>query len=257
MDISCVNRWVPSYIYETIEQNGLLIATAAVVSIVAYVMWGQLGLITTAASMFMFYSFFGPVIRILNYFDLRGIILAISAFVLPYFGGIAAIVGSAYLGVCLLSYEWQQAAIRIDLEEQTQGLQDRNTQLQGQVQQFQQRTQELGNLLTQASARNDELQQATDTVQAEAADFNQIFQQLTAFLQDSNNQQQLAAQQQLQAEIMEQQQELQQLTTQVKIATEESSKWKTKIEQALQALQLDTTTRQRITAQLLAMLPSS
>jgi len=103
-----------------VEAHWKVATAATLVAGAVYLIWGKVAMILYAGAVIFSYINFGPTIRVLNQFDLKGVTLAAAAFVAPFFGGIPAYLAGALVAMSLLAHEWQQYQIRADLEQNNQ-----------------------------------------------------------------------------------------------------------------------------------------
>lgn len=130
-----------------VEAHWKVVTAATLVAGAVYLIWGKIAMIFYAGAVIFSYIKFGPTIRVLNQFDLKGATLAAAAFVSPFFGGIPAYLAGALVALSLLAHEWQQYQIRADLEQN-------NHEFTLQVAGWEAQVDELGQLLATCQDRN-------------------------------------------------------------------------------------------------------
>jgi lambda repressor-like predicted transcriptional regulator len=156
-------------IQQGVEAHGQLIAAVAVATAIAYFVLGKFALMIAAGSLLLAYIFRGPLFRVLDRFELKGVALAVAATILPFIGGPVAWVGGAFAGISILAYEWQHFSVWVDLSQINQDLQIQNTTLQTHVNTLDAHVKKVEATVAQAIGQNPQLQAIWDQLNAGAA----------------------------------------------------------------------------------------
>lgn len=107
-----------------IKTHSKVAGAALLVAGMVYLIWGKFHAILCVGAFIFAFVKYGPVIKVLNNIDLKGVTLATAAFVAPFFGGIPAYLAGALVGMSVLAHEWEQLKICEDLERQREDLKE-------------------------------------------------------------------------------------------------------------------------------------
>lgn len=162
-------RQPPPLTFSVIQQGARahckLIGAIAIATTIAYFVVGKFALIVLAGSLLFTYVYRGTVYRVLNRFELKGVVLAVAAAALPFVGGPVAWVGGAFAGISILTLNWQHVVVEANLIERSVDLEALSKTHKEQRDALIAHAKNMNELVTRLTGQNRELQAAANLEQ--------------------------------------------------------------------------------------------
>lgn len=161
-------------------------ATAIVIAIIGYLVFGKIALYYSAISAFALFQLYGPILRCGN-FDLGGISLAAFAVLGPRIPLVPSICANGYTALQILGRTYDQFRVRLNLESLVGERTEQNEMLQRELARHQQNNHRLETVFQQYSQINPELAALMQAIRQNNNQRDVLVAQLNGFLQTMEN----------------------------------------------------------------------